>query len=139
MDVKTVSNAFPLPSIKIHSSSALTADSPTFHMCSPWEHSLNNLIQASGYGGLSSPQFSLLPFHTSRESLQSCSAASPMDSHGLLRLLVPFMVAAASMGLDTRWYDAHATFYGDMQGGETMREFTSLTVSRIYIYFIFIR
>lgn len=62
-----------------------------------------------------------------------------MDSHGLLRLLVPFMVAAASMGLDTRWYDAHATFYGDMQGGETMREFTSLTVSRIYIYFIFIR
>ncbi|OWM74839.1 hypothetical protein CDL15_Pgr004606 [Punica granatum] len=30
------------------------------------------------------------------------------------------MVAAVT-GLDTNWHDAHATFYGDMKGGETMQ------------------
>ncbi|GAU18930.1 hypothetical protein TSUD_229200 [Trifolium subterraneum] len=29
--------------------------------------------------------------------------------------------ALARFPLDSKWYDAHATFYGDMQGGETMQ------------------
>lgn len=29
---------------------------------------------------------------------------------------------------DHDWHDAHATFYGDMKGGETMRKF------RIFVY-----
>lgn len=26
--------------------------------------------------------------------------------------------------IDDNWYDAHATFYGDMSGGETMRKYS---------------
>jgi hypothetical protein len=29
----------------------------------------------------------------------------------------------AHIPIDSNWYDAHATFYGDMQGGETMRKY----------------
>ncbi|KAE9615737.1 putative expansin/Lol pI [Lupinus albus] len=33
-----------------------------------------------------------------------------------------FLLARAmSAGIDSNWYDAHATFYGDMNGGETMQ------------------
>ncbi|XP_061365912.1 expansin-A22-like [Gastrolobium bilobum] len=38
-----------------------------------------------------------------------------------LALLVASFVQAVSAGIDTRWYDAHATFYGDMNGGDTMQ------------------
>ncbi|XP_057756553.1 expansin-A22-like [Arachis stenosperma] len=40
------------------------------------------------------------------------------------RCLVPLVIfmysLAISGAIDGNWYDAHATFYGDMQGGETM-------------------
>lgn len=36
-------------------------------------------------------------------------------------MLMLFMGATVS-ALDMNWYDAHATFYGDMGGGETMRK-----------------
>ncbi|CAK8561277.1 unnamed protein product [Lathyrus sativus] len=32
-----------------------------------------------------------------------------------------FVNVMALIPIDPRWYDAHATFYGDMQGGETMQ------------------
>lgn len=41
--------------------------------------------------------------------------------------------------LDGNWYDAHATFYGDMTGGETMRKYiiiyrhTQLYLSKLLI------
>jgi hypothetical protein len=34
-----------------------------------------------------------------------------------------FVHALAHFPLDSNWYDAHATFYGDMQGDETMRKY----------------
>lgn len=43
--------------------------------------------------------------------------------------LVPFLtfivlfVKAMSAPIDRNWHDAHATFYGDMAGGETMRKY----------------
>jgi len=30
--------------------------------------------------------------------------------------------AMARIPIDSKWHDAHATFYGDMSGGETMRK-----------------
>jgi len=44
-------------------------------------------------------------------------------------VLLAVLVSVANLGLahvgltniDPSWYDAHATFYGDMSGGETMR------------------
>jgi hypothetical protein len=34
-----------------------------------------------------------------------------------------FVHVLAHFPLDSNWYDAHATFYGDMQGDETMRKY----------------
>ncbi|XP_061365989.1 expansin-A23-like [Gastrolobium bilobum] len=44
-------------------------------------------------------------------------------SHCLVPLafFVAFFVQAMSAGTDSNWYDAHATFYGDMKGGDTMQ------------------
>lgn len=43
-----------------------------------------------------------------------------------LRVLFLFMAmslhAMAVRAIDGNWYDARATFYGDMGGGETMRK-----------------
>ncbi|OWM74804.1 expansin-A23-like [Punica granatum] len=44
-----------------------------------------------------------------------------MASRQLIPLVLIFMVAKVFAGLDVNWYDAHATFYGDMKGGETMQ------------------
>ncbi|MED6188783.1 Expansin-A25 [Stylosanthes scabra] len=38
-----------------------------------------------------------------------------------LAILMSTFVQAISSGIDGNWYDAHATFYGDMKGGETMQ------------------
>jgi hypothetical protein len=34
-----------------------------------------------------------------------------------------FLQTLAHLPLDSNWYDASATFYGDMQGGGTMRKY----------------
>lgn len=36
--------------------------------------------------------------------------------------MVLHLLMAMAMGIDTAWYDARATFYDDMKGGETMRK-----------------
>ncbi|KAJ1421474.1 RlpA-like protein, double-psi beta-barrel domain [Sesbania bispinosa] len=38
-----------------------------------------------------------------------------------LAFFMVLFVHAMSAGIDDKWHDAHATFYGDMQGGETMQ------------------
>ncbi|KEH19424.1 expansin A10 [Medicago truncatula] len=46
------------------------------------------------------------------------------QSYSLVQLGFFSMLLAKSMAyipIDSNWYDAHATFYGDMQGGETMQ------------------
>ena len=32
--------------------------------------------------------------------------------------------------IDNSWNDAHATFYGDMSGGETMRKYNYIFIAR---------
>ncbi|XP_027353588.1 expansin-A23-like [Abrus precatorius] len=45
------------------------------------------------------------------------------NSHCLvpLTLLMVLFVQASSAAIDAQWHDAHATFYGDMAGGDTMQ------------------
>ena len=52
-------------------------------------------------------------------------------SHFLVRLaFLAFFLCVISANLDGTWYDAHATFYGDINGGETMRKYKlSLSLS----------
>ena len=52
-------------------------------------------------------------------------------SHSLvpLALFMSTFVQAMSTGIDGDWYDAHATFYSDMQGGETMRKYVTFPLS----------
>jgi len=48
------------------------------------------------------------------------------ESYSLVHFTFFSMLLAQSMAyipIDSNWYDAHATFYGDMQGGETMRKY----------------
>lgn len=37
-----------------------------------------------------------------------------------------FVKVIGRMPIDSRWHDAHATFYGDINGGETMRKFSEI-------------
>ncbi|CAL0318727.1 unnamed protein product [Lupinus luteus] len=42
-------------------------------------------------------------------------------SYVLLAFFMALLVRSKSGPIDSNWYDAHATFYGDMNGGETMQ------------------
>ena len=33
--------------------------------------------------------------------------------------------------IDNNWYDAHATFYGDMTGSETMRKYNYIFIASV--------
>ena len=46
-------------------------------------------------------------------------------SHSLvpLAIFMSLFRQAMSAGIDPNWYDGHATFYGNMNGGETMRKY----------------
>ena len=33
--------------------------------------------------------------------------------------------------IDNNWYDAHATFYGDMTGSETMRKYNYISIASV--------
>lgn len=55
----------------------------------------------------------------------------------VLHLLMAMAMATA---IDSAWYDAHATFYGDLNGSETLRKSAYIFVPFLYmIHIVYIR
>jgi len=47
------------------------------------------------------------------------------------KVFLPLAMAMVVSAIDSNWYDAHATCYGDMGGGETMRKLKSLGKEKV--------